>query len=80
MQIRLSHPPRLRLASPNEAKRAGVPIIVVEPSLDIEHVKGLAADCLHPLIVTFSGTVGYTEFPASYGMIDRQLPGGGPLL
>ena len=45
-----------------------------------ESAGGLAADCLHPLIVTFSGTVGYTEFPASSGIDADQLPGRGPRL
>ena len=43
---------------------------------------GLAADCLHPRIMTlkYQGTLGYSEIPASYGIRTYQLPGSGPHL
>ena len=43
-------------------------------------VWGLAADCLHPRIITlkYQGTLGYSEIPASYGICSYQLSGSGP--
>ena len=67
---------------------AGIPIIVVEPSPNAllrktKHQElgcGLSApvDCYPSLTVW--GTVGYSDFPAGYGICACRLPGSGPQL
>jgi len=67
----------------------GVPIIVVEPSLQNTGLGcglSVAPGCCptHTLglwpRIDLRGTLGYSDVPASSGIDDLQLPGGGPTL